>query len=293
MWLIYGSHGWIGSQFIKLLKQQHILYLDGTSRIDDEKAIEEELRKINPDRVISFTGRTQGNGITSIDYLEGGIQQNLENVRDNLFGPIVLATICKRLNIHFTYLGTGCIFTYDDDHPLESTIGFIESDKPNFFGSSYSVVKGFTDRLFHLDEYQNFVLNVRIRMPITNNLRCTKNFIAKIIKYEKICSIQNSMTVLPDLLPVLIQMIQKKKTGSINLTNPGTISHNEILDLYKQYINPYFIYTNFTQEEQRNTLKSERSNNMLDTTLLESEYPNVPGIYTSIENLFKRLYELV
>jgi 3,5-epimerase/4-reductase len=130
-------------------------------------------------------------------------------------------------------------------------------------------------------------------MPITSNLRCTKNFIAKIIKYEKICSIQNSMTVLPDLLPILIQMIHKKKTGSINLTNPGTISHNEILDLYKQYINPYFIYTNFTQEEQRNTLKSERSNNMLDTTLLESEYPNVPGIYTSIENLFKRLYELV
>ena len=87
-------------------------------------------------------------------------QKTMENVRDNLFGPVVLALMCKRYNIHFRYLGTGCIFTYDDAH--NELVGFTEFDKPNFFGSSYSVVKGFTVRIFHMDEFKDYMLNVRI-----------------------------------------------------------------------------------------------------------------------------------
>lgn len=281
MWLIYGGNGWVGSQFIRLIKKKRIGYKLGLARIDNTKDVEDEIKFINPERVISFVGRTQGGGISSIDYLEGGIPQTLENVRDNLFGPVQLAIICKRFNIHFTYMGTGCIFTYDEKNRI-----FGEDDEPNFFGSSYSIVKGFTDRIFHLDEFKDSVLNIRIRMPITNEFFGSKNFIAKIIRYEKICSIQNSMSVLPDLLPILILLIENKKTGTINLTNPGTISHNQILDMYIKYIDPQFKYTNFTEEEQRRVLKSERSNNCLDTSLLESIFP-VPNIHTSIENLFR------
>ena len=64
-------------------------------------------------------------------------------------------------------------------------------------------------------------------MPITceNNNR---NFITKITKYEKICSIPNSMTVLEDFYPIIIDLLKNKTTGTINLTNPGLISHNEI-----------------------------------------------------------------
>jgi len=289
VWLIYGSRGWIGNQFIHLLQKNNIDYVPGNSRIDNEKDVLKELTEIMPERVISFTGRTSGNGIMSIDYLEGGIEQNKQNVRDNLFGPLILAILCKRLHIHFTYLGTGCIFNYDSEHPLLSDIGFTEEETPNFFGSSYSVVKGFTDRLFHLEEFKDNTLNVRIRMPITNDLTNPKNFITKILHYSKICSIPNSMTVLPDLLPIVMDMIQNKKTGTINLTNPGTISHNEILDMYIKYIDPTYTYHNFTQEEQRKILQSERSNNFLDTTLLQAQYPNVPHIYESIQNIFQNL----
>ena len=41
------------------------------------------------------------------------------------------------------------------------------------------------------------VLNLRIRMPITGEPNA-RNFITKITNYEKICSIKNSMTVLPE-----------------------------------------------------------------------------------------------
>ena len=60
----------------------------------------------------------------------------------------------------------------------------------------------------------------------------------------------NSMSVLPDLLPLVIEMMESKQTGTINLTNPGLISHNEILEMYRKYVNPNFVWQNFSINEQ-------------------------------------------
>lgn len=92
----------------------------------------------------------------------------------------------------------------------------------------------------------------------------------------------NSMTVLDELLPILVDMAFKKVTGTINLTNPGTITHNEILEMYKEIVDPTFTWQNFTLEEQAQILAAGRSNNYLDTTRLESLYPNVMMIKDSV-----------
>lgn len=289
MWLIFGGNGWIGKQFQKQIQSHNIPYYCSQNRMDAlPSRLEQEILTVGADRVICFAGRTSGGQYNTIDYLEGGKKQTMENVRDNLFGPIQLALLCKKLDIHMTYLGTGCIFNYDSQHSLQNEHGFVEQDVPNFFGSSYSIVKGFTDRLFHLDFILNNTLNVRIRMPINEDLGSTRNFITKITQYSKICSIPNSMTVIPDVLPILMDMIQRKKKGTINLVNPGVISHNEILDMYQQIVDPTFTYENFTLEEQSKILKSDRSNNRLDTTQLEKEYFILP-IYESVQRLLKRI----
>ena len=184
-----------------------------------------------------------------------------------------MAILSQKYNIHLTYLGTGCIFEYENDKK------FNEDSVPNFFGSSYSVVKGFTDRLMHL--YDKNVLNVRIRMPITNEPN-PRNFITKITNYEKICSIHNSMTVLPELLPIMLDMACKKEIGTINLTNPGVISHNEILEMYAEIVDENFTWKNFSIEEQNKILSSGRSNNHLDTSKLELKYPNINNIKNSV-----------
>ena len=44
------------------------------------------------------------------------------------------------------------------------------------------------------------------------------------------------MTVLPELLPMVLSMMKDKKTGTINLTNPGLISHNQILEMFKEIV---------------------------------------------------------
>jgi len=287
--IVYGSNGWIGNQFITILENNKIDFIKGKSRIDNNESLLQEIYEINPTHIVSFIGRTHGiigdKKYTTIDYLEQEGKLT-ENVRDNLYSPLLLAHICKEKKIHYTYLGTGCIFKYDINHPFgQEKDGFTEDELPNFFGSSYSIVKGFTDRIFHL--YKDTALNLRIRMPITGEEN-PRNFITKIVTYEKVCSVPNSMTVLPELLPKVLDMMKKQITGTINLTNPGLISHNEIFEMYKEIVDPSFKWKNFSQEEQRKILAADRSNNYLDTFLLEKLYPDIKNIKDSVKNC---LYE--
>ncbi len=287
--IIYGHNGWIGNYVTDFFDRSNIKYYKSQYRVDDEINIESELVNVNPTHMLCLIGRTHGTindkKYTTIDYLEQP-GKLYENVRDNLYSPIFLAILSKKYNKHLTYLGTGCIFDYDTSHPYGQEInGFTESDKPNFFGSSYSIVKGFTDRLVH--QFESSVLNLRIRMPITGDLS-SRNFISKILSYEKICSIPNSMSVLPDLIPIMFLMMTNNELGTYNFTNPGLISHNQILQMYKDLVDPNLTWSNFTIEEQNQILASKRSNNYLSTTKLENKY-QVPNIVDSVKNILMNL----
>ena len=272
--LFFGSKGWIGRQFCEYLNEKNILYIESDLRADNEKDVEKEINEYNPTHIISFIGRTYGDNFNTIDYLEQP-GKLVENIRDNLYAPIILSILCERYNIHYTYMGTGCIFEYNISGKKNS-----EEDAPNFFGSSYSIVKGYTDRLQHM--YSKNTLNLRIRMPIINYDH-ERNFITKITNYEYVCSVPNSMTVLHDMYPIILDMIKKNITGTFNMCNKGVISHNEILELYKTHVDNDFTWKNFTIEEQNKILLSKRSNIELSTEKLYDLYPNIPDIKTSIE----------
>lgn len=285
--LIYGSAGWIGSQFVAMLQDENVVI--GEARMDDIERVKIEIEDHEPTHVVSFIGRTHGKiddrVFNTIDYLEQP-DKLVENVRDNLFAPIAMAKLASEYGFHYTYLGTGCIFEYDEDHPFgREDTGFDETDLPNFFGSSYSVVKGYTDRLMHM--FNADVLNVRIRMPITGDMN-SRNFITKIVNYDRICSVPNSMTVLPELLPVLLKMMMEEQTGTVNLCNPGLITHNEILEMYRDTVDPDFTWKNFTVDEQRAILAAGRSNNCLDTTIMELDY-GVKSIRESVQDMMYKI----
>jgi nucleoside-diphosphate-sugar epimerase len=294
--LVFGGNGWIGSKVVDLLQNANITVIKSMCRADDIKMIQRELDLIkNVTHIMSFIGRTHGvynnEVIGTIDYLEKP-GKLVENMNDNLFSPIGLAEISKKNGIHFTYLGTGCIFEYDSNNHLYGDVetGFLEEDLPNFFGSSYSIVKGYTDRLMQL-LYSDSTLNARIRMPITDEQDSPRNFIKKITSYKKVCSMPNSMTVLDELLPVLIEMALNKQVGTVNLTNPGLITHNEILEMYKEIVDPEFTWTNFTIDEQNQILASKRSNNCLDTTKLTNISLNLKNPVTTIKEAVRNILQ--
>jgi len=145
-----------------------------------------------------------------------------------------------------------------------------------------SIVKGLTDTVMQERNCicEN-VLNLRIRMPIINRDN-PRNFITKITGYSKVCSLPNSMTVLDEFLPYALVLMKCRYTGTLNFVNPGVISHNQILALYRQHVNPAFEWSNFTVEEQNQILASKRSNNYLDNTKLLALFPGVRHIRDAV-----------
>lgn len=242
-------------------------------RADSPESVKLAFEQHSPTHVLCLVGRTHGGGFPTIDYLESP-EALRENVRDNLFAPLVLALTCAARGVHLTYLGTGCIF----DSPAE-TRAYDEASTPDFFGSNYSIVKGMTDQLMHL--LPGTVLNLRIRMPI-DSIDHPRNFVSKLLKYERICSVPNSMSVLPSLLPCAIALMLRGHTGTVNLTNPGVISHDEVLAMYRELVDPAFSWSNFSAEEQGKVLRAGRSNNRLSTDVLRSLCPDVQDVHSAV-----------
>ena len=278
--LVYGARGWIGSTAIECLRTKYpfVEIVASKLRVDNIEDVQAELDEIKPDRVLCAIGRTngtyEGKHIPTIDYLEkpGKLR---ENIRDNLFAPVSLALQCKQRGIHLTYLGTGCIFTYSQTQKV-----FTEKDTPNFYDSSYSTVKGFTDSL--MKQFDN-VLNLRIRMPISFEVH-PRNLIIKLVGYSKICSIPNSMTVFDDLIPILCKAMVEGVTGTFNFVNPGNITHQEILEMYKEIINPEHKYELVDYDTQMKFLAAGRSNNELSTDKLTAKFGPIPHIKEAVRN---------
>jgi len=96
------------------------------------------------------------------------------------------------------------------------------------------------------------------------------------------------MTVLDELLPISIEMAKRNLRGIWNFTNPGAVSHNEILEMYRDYIDPSFKWANFNLEEQAKVIVAQRSNNEMDGTKLKTEFPELLSIK---ESLMKYVFE--
>ena len=68
--LLWGSKGWIGSQFIKVLEAKGFTVVGALSRADNRLAVLDELDRIKPDHLVCMIGRTHGPGYTTIDSLD-------------------------------------------------------------------------------------------------------------------------------------------------------------------------------------------------------------------------------
>lgn len=271
-----GDTGWVGQKIVRILKDfGHIVY-NAKSRLENRESVEKEIHQVKPDYIINSAGII---GKPTVDWCENHKEETL---RANVLGLLNLVDIAFLYNIHVTNIATGCIYQYNEKHPLGSGIGFTEEEEPNFFGSFYSRSKIIAEKL--ILSYPN-VLNLRLRMPISSDLS-PKSFIGKIINYKKLINIPNSMSVLEDLLPLIPDMLERKLVGNYNFVNPGVISHNQIIELYKQYVDPSHEYENFSIEEQNNILKVPRSNCELSANKLLKEFPFIPSIQNSIINIF-------
>lgn len=295
-WLVFGSRGWIGGMVVEMLTNTGATFKAAESRMENRESVEAEIKEFKATHILNLAGVT---GRPNVDWCESHKE---DTVRANVIGCLTLCDVAFKNNVHVTNMATGCIYHYDEARPqgtydeskndwLDGGV-FEETDEPNFKGSWYSRTKGYVDRIL-LHSYDN-VMTLRLRMPISDDLS-PRNFVTKISRYERVVNIPNSMSVLYDLVPLMMGMANAKKTGLFNFTNPGVISHNQVLDLYTKYVDPEFTYKNFTLEEHDKVVIAKRSNNELSTKKLQAvatelEIP-LPDIKTSVAESMKRMKE--
>jgi len=142
-----------------------------------------------------------------------------------------------------------------------------------------------------MKNYTNCLI-LRLRMPVSDDLH-PRSFLTKIAKYERVVDIPNSNTILTDLLPASVLMAEHNDTGVYNFTNPGAISHNEVLTLFRDIVRPDFTWKNFSLEEQSKVIKAGRSNCELDTTKLVAKLKEynyeVPEIHEAYRQCLERM----
>ena len=139
--------------------------------------------------------------------------------------------------------------------------------------------------------YPNCLI-LRLRMPVSDDDH-PRSFVTKIKSYQNVVNIPNSHSIIADLLPVAVALAEHGETGVMNFTNPGAISHNEVLSLYKEIIDPSFKWKNFTLEEQSKVVKADRSNCELDSSNLVEKAKQyglkVPEIHEAYRACFERM----
>lgn len=266
------GNNWMSRQFIKEFEKKEFEYILNDIDEADNNLLSKIIEK-NISHVIYF------NNFLIEDELED--LELMDNLKNNLLIPSKIALFCQKYKIHFTYIGTGDIYNYKNTDKKRTP--FNEEDEPNNFNSNFNSIRCCVDRLLKLTD----TLNLRFRSPITSDLNDNGNYLKKILKSLKINNLKNSISVLDELIPLAIEMMINKKIGTYNFTNPGIISQNEILQIYKEFYD-----TNYSWNCLDNVMekKYEKKNIKchLDSSLLELNY-NVNPVKISIKKLLENI----
>ena len=205
-----------------------------------------------PDAVLNAAGVR---GKPNVDWCE---THQMETIAGNTLLPILIAEACQERAVYLLHIGSGCIFYGDSPHPDKK---WREEDMGNPTEVTYSRTKWAADLV--LSTLANTAI-ARIRMPI-DYVPSAQNMIDKLATYPKVIDVENSVTIVDDMVNVFHQLMEKKAPGIFHVTNPGTLKHKEIVALYEEMVDPHHKNEWISNDElvKQGLASKGRSNNFL------------------------------
>jgi 3,5-epimerase/4-reductase len=274
IFLVYGASGYFGSHLVKWLTIQNLPFVIGKARINQFEQLKQEIEQVKPTWVLCPAGLK---GKPNVDWFEKP-ENHAEAYSVNVQGRMNVVDICKELNIHCTLFTTTFIYNYNEKHPIGDPVGFKEDEPPNWDKLKY--VRLAIELEEKLKEHPE-ILSLRISMPISDDGH-PGSLLTKLITYPNIASMPNSFTIIDDLWPFAIKMCLQKVTGTFNFTNPGVISHDEILKMYKEIIKPDHTWNVVPNN-------GSRPSYFVNTDKLEALFPGqIPRVHDGMRALLYR-----
>lgn len=282
MILLLGASGYVGQAYKSYLESRDIAYT-ALSRKDADytsaSTLSDYLAANNFTFLINAAGYT---GKPNVDACE---IYKTECLQGNATFPGMLREVCETRKIPWGHVSSGCIYT--GKHPDGS--GFSETDPPNFSFrqnncSWYSGTKALGEEILQ-DAENCYVWRLRIPFDHRDNPR---NYLSKLIRYEKLLEAENSVSQLQEFVSVTYQTWEKQlEPGTYNVTNPGSITTRQVTQWIEESgIAPGKVFQFFESEDNflKTAAKTPRSNCVMDTTKIEATGIAIQPVETAIKD---------
>ena len=265
MIILFGSTGYIGSEFKRQLEQKQIEFkcwndTANTTFYDLEKWYAEAGYPVI-DVVINAAGYT---GKPNVDACELAKE---DTIHGNIVWPQILTDWCMLNDITLGHVSSGCIYSGRrlDGEP------FTEEDEPNFSFkqnncSFYSGTKAIAEKIVSKWN-KNYIWRLRIPFEENNNSR---NYISKMLRYDKLLQAENSISNKQEFVSACIQTFTNKVPfGIYNVTNTGYITTDSLIEKLMRTIAKDKNFTLIDEEQlYKNYAKTPRSNCVMSNSKL-------------------------
>lgn len=290
MILLFGSTGYIGSEFKKQLEYNKILHYCCPSAKHttyyDLESMYEDMNYPVIEAVINAAGYT---GKPNVDACENNKEETLQG---NVLWPQILTDFCMLNEIPLLHVSSGCIYEGDNFKK-----GFTEKDVPNLrFDlqncSFYSGTKTMAEDVVCKFK-KSWICRLRIPFEEYDNPR---NYISKLLSYDTLLNVENSLSNKHEFVSACINMIKNKVDyGIYNVTNTGYIETKQVIDFIKKYnisSTQFKFFNNLQDFYDSGVAIAKRSNCILDNTKLLKTGIKMLDVHESIETCIRNFKKI-
>lgn len=211
-YLVLGASGYLGTHCVKHLHETGRNFTTSSTRLENHNDIADEIRRSGAKYIVCAAG-ISGNPTT-----EWSETHEDETYRTNYLSILNLVEVCRVARVHLTIFGSGMVFTGDK-------LIYSEEDVPNLYSRVYPKWRCELEK--QLKTRPN-VLYLRILYPCTfdDNPQCFRTKMMR--RKANVHDGQVSITSVPDLFPLIPELVEKKTTGVFNFVADGLVSLGEL-----------------------------------------------------------------
>ena len=202
----------------------------------------EAIEQLQPDFLINAAGYT---GKPNVDACE---EHKADCLLGNAVLPGVVRQACETTGLAWGHVSSGCIYS----GRRSDGAGFRESDPPNFDFrhnncSFYSGCKALGEEVLQ-EARQVYIW--RLRIPFSR-LDSSRNYLSKMLRYARLMNATNSLSHLDDFVRVAWECWHRQVPfGTYNLTNPGSVTTTEVVQLIQEILQPPKEFSFFSDESE-------------------------------------------
>jgi len=280
MYIILGKNGYIAEAIIKELNFRGLPCI-AWSRSDIDYTnpthLKRDLYKLGCDvHIVNCAGYI---GKPNVDACE---LAKADCIEGNVVFPAMLAEVCNDKGYKLTHISSGCIYGgYEKD--------FSEEDVSNFDfqnGSFYSGTKALAEKVVKKNNPNAYIF--RLRIPF-DEFECGRNYITKLLKYDKLLNAENSLSHRSDFAKYTIELIEQNvPKGIYNITNKGSVTTKQVVELLQKHNKTKKNFEFFDNLDTfLDKVTAPRSNCVLDTSKIE-KYIKIRTVHEALEEAVSR-----